>query len=164
MKSYKIILVVALISVCGCMGYKAGTLLPGHVKTVSVPIFKNSSGEPNIEATATNAVINKINIDGTLKVVEEEADSLLTCKIIGFRRRPLRYGSGRPDEYRVIVTAEATFTDLTQNQPFWSQKKITGRTDFLVQGNLPASEREAIPDALDDLARNIVEQVVEGWE
>jgi Lipopolysaccharide-assembly len=163
-KSYKIIFVMALISICGCMGYKAGTLLPGHVKTVSVPIFKNSSGEPNIETTATNAVINKINIDGTLKTVDKEADSLLKCTIIGFKRRPLRYGSGRPDEYRIIVTAEATFTDLTQNRPFWSQKKITGKADFLVQGNLPASEREALPLALEDLARNIVEQVVEGWE
>jgi len=163
-KATKIILSAALIMICGCWGYRAGTLLPEHINTVSVPIFRNSSSEPNIETAATNAVINSINIDGTLKVVQQGADALLECEIVDYKRRPLRYGSGRPDEYRIIITVSATFTDLQQDRPFWSEKRISGQTDFLVRGNLPASEREAIPDALSDLAHDIVEQVVEGWE
>ena len=164
MKTYKLILIAALVLICGCSGYRAGTLLPEHIKTVSVPIFKNSSGEPNIETEATNAVINQINIDGTLKVVETDADALLTCELVDYKRRPLRYGDGRPNEYRIIISVTATLTDLRENKPMWADKRIRGRTDFLVQGNLPAAEREAIPDALTDLAHDIVEQVVEGWE
>ena len=56
----------------------------------------------------------------------------------------------------------ATLTDVKKDKPLWSQKRISGETDFFVRGNLPAAEREAIPNALTDLAHDIVEQVVEG--
>ena len=165
MKPYKLLILLILILICGCWGYRVGTLLPGHIQTVTVPNFKNSSGEPNIETPATNAVIDQINIDGTLKVVDKNADALLEVEIVGYVLRPLRYDAReRAREYRLTISVLATLTDLKEKRPLWTRKRISGNNEFFVRGNLPATEREAIPDALEDLAHDIVEQVVEGWE
>ncbi len=169
MKRFALLTCIAVIaiSMTGCLGYRVGTLLPEEIKTIYVPTFKNATEEPNLEIRATNAVINKLNIDGTLRVVskKEEADSILETTIIRYKRKPVRYTNvSNPSEYRLTITVKATFTDLKKNEPFWKDKVISGEAEFIVRGSLPSSERVALPAAFDDLAHDIVETIVEGWE
>jgi hypothetical protein len=144
-----------------------GTLLPEDIKTIYVPTFKNSTGEPNLEVRATNAVIDKLNIDGTLRVVSnrEDADSILEATIVEYKRKPVRYsGSSDPTEYRLTITVNAGFTNLLAGEAFWKDQLISGEAEFVVRGGLPSSERAALPTAFDDLAHDIVETIVEGWQ
>jgi hypothetical protein len=168
-KQYKLAWFVIFIGicVCGCFGYRVGTLLPKDLKTIYVPAFKNSTNEPNLEIRATNAVVDRLNLDGTLKTSpkKENADTLLEATIIKYDRTPVRFSGGStPSEYRLTITVKASFTNLHTNTPLWSNKIITGKAEFPVRGNLPSSETAALPAAFDDLAHNIVGTVVEGWE
>jgi outer membrane lipopolysaccharide assembly protein LptE/RlpB len=157
-------LIVAATAVGGCGGYRVGALLPEHIKTIAVPVFVNETGEPNLEIPATNAVINQLTTDGTLRVVpEEEADVVLTVRLIRYQRKPIRYtGVTRPTEYRITVTVLATLHDRHQGVDLWKDDRLSGNAEFVVGAGLPASERRARPVALEDLAHDVVEHIVEG--
>ncbi len=159
---------VGILTVClalaGCAGYRVGTLLPERYKTISVPMFKNATNQPNIEPLATNAVIEQLNVDRTLRVVDQDPDLLLECAIAGYTRTAIRYAKGvRPQEYRLTVTVSATLTDVRERKPVWANRPISGNYEFPVGGDLYSSERAALPMVMEDLAHDIVEAVVEGW-
>ena len=160
-----VVLLAAMMVAGGCGGYRVGTLLPEHIKTIAVPVFVNGTDEPNLETRATTAVVNQLNTDGTLRVVaENEADVVLTVRIVNYQRKPIRYtGVTRPDEYRITITVRATLRDTRVAADLWKDVRLSGSTEFVVGAGLPASERRARPEALDDLAHDIVEQIVEGW-
>jgi len=149
----------------GCGGYSVGTLLPEHIKTIAVPVFVNETDEPNLEIQATNAVINGLATDGTLRVVpDDEADVVLTVRIIKYERKAIRYtGATQPAEYRVTVTVLATLHDTREGTDLWTDNRLSGSTEFIVRAGLPASEARARPEALEDLAHDVVEHIVEGW-
>jgi outer membrane lipopolysaccharide assembly protein LptE/RlpB len=153
-------------AVGGCGGYRAGTLLPEHIKTIAVPAFVNKTGEPNLEIGATTAVINQLSIDGTLRVVgeDENPDVVLTAQIIGYQRRAVRFtGATRPAEYRITVTVRATLHDTGEGTDLFVNQRLSGNTDFVVGASLPDSEERARPAAFEDLAHDVVERIVEGW-
>jgi outer membrane lipopolysaccharide assembly protein LptE/RlpB len=149
----------------GCGGYRVGTLLPERIKTIAVGVFVNETTEPNIEVQATNAVINRLAADGTLRVVPEaEADVVLSVRLIKYERKAIRYSSAtQPAEYRITITVLATLHDVHEGTDLWKDVRLSGNTEFNVGAGLPASERRARPQALEDLAHDIVEHIVEGW-
>jgi hypothetical protein len=149
----------------GCAGYRVGTLLPERIKTIAVGVFVNDTDEPNLEVQATNAVINRLVADGTLRVVPEaEADVVLSVRLIKYERKAIRYAhTTQPAEYRITVTVLATLHDVHEGTDLWKDVRLSGDADFTIGGGLPAAERRARPVALGDLAHDIVEHVVEGW-
>ena len=60
-------------------------VLPGGIKTIAIPTFKNAipaaeiyTYRPGLEIDITNAVIKRFNFDGNLKVTaKEKADAIL---------------------------------------------------------------------------------------
>lgn len=169
MKTTKLLMIFVFIcfAISGCFGYRVGTLLPKELKTVHVPVFKNLTNEPNLELRATNAVIERLNRDGTLKTVpdRDKADCIVETTIVKYERKPVRFrGGSDPSEYRVIITVSATFKNLRTGEILWKDKLINGEAEFVVSGSLPSSEAGALPAAFDDLAKYIVEAIVEGWQ
>ncbi len=159
-----VVLLVACTGLIGCAGYHVGTLLPERYRTIRVPMFRNATSQPNIESLATNAVIEKLNVDGTLQVVERDPDLLLECTIVDYVRTAVRYSQRtRPEEYRLTITVSATLKDVREGKDTWSKRPISGETEFQVGADLHSSERAALPMAMEDLAHDIVEAVVEGW-
>jgi len=155
------LLITTVISGCG---YRVGSLLPKDIKTIAVPMFKNNTPEPEIEALITNGVIQEFILDGTLKVVEEDvADTMLIGEIIDYRREPIRYTKDEvTKEYRLVIAAKIRFEDLRRGDSAWENPRVEGYVEFYVGSSLPESERLNLPTAIKDLAHHIVEKVVEG--
>jgi len=69
----------------GCAGYTLGPIPPTYMKgvhRVAVPIFKNDTISPDIEALATTAVIKQIQQDGTYEVTGvDQADAVIVGKL-----------------------------------------------------------------------------------
>lgn len=150
----------------GCVGYKLGSSLPAGLKTIFVPTFANKTKEPLIEVEATNATIAEFQKDGTLRVVgEEEADLVLDCTLDSVTLAPLRYDQSdgsKPTEYR--LTLNATFVlKRTQVREKLGEASVIGEATFFFAGNLASAKRNALPAASEDLAKRIVEKVVEVW-
>ncbi len=160
---------VAAVIVSGCayrLGSIAGEELSG-IRTVYVPVVKNETYEPNISVMVTDAIIQHLHRDGTLRVVREaNADSVLDVKLVEFDRRPQR--SARRDtrvvsEYRVELKGEATFTRRGDAKPILDKDEFTGETEFFIGQDLQEAERQAMGLLADDLARKIVAKITEGW-
>ncbi len=153
-------------AISGC-GYRVGSLLPAHMKTISVPNFINRTLEPAIEIPVTNGVIERFQVDGTLEVVpEEDADTLLIGEIIDYKREGLRLSStdDSTTEFRLTIAVRLTFKDLKTGEVLWVADRVEGEAEFLPGASGPEAERAALPLVIEDLAEDVVSKVVDaGW-
>lgn len=154
----------------GCAGYRVGSIagkdLQG-VTSVFVPTVKNESYEPGLPVVTTNAILRKLDNDGTLKTVQSlQADSQLDVVIKSVERHSLRgnrLDGERTEEYEVKITAQATFFNRKLGKKTLDKVTVSGVTKYFVQADQQEAERQALPTAAEDLAQNIVSLVVEGW-
>ncbi len=158
---------LAILTALSCGPYRLGTTLPGHLRTVYVPTFENETYEPGIEVDLTDSVITQFRRDGNLRPVgEEDADTIITGTITGWRRRVLGYterGETEVEEYRLYVIATVAFRDRSTGEELLAAERIEGYADFFLEGDLASAEAAARPRAFQDLARNIVDAVVAIW-
>lgn len=176
MKNKIFILFLCLFVMAGGCGYSLGNLLPPHIKTVYVEMFKNKTYERNIEVEVVERIKNRYNWDGNLQVVnsKEEADALLRGEIVDYAREAVRYSqadSKTVDEYKLMIKVNLEFIDLADGRLMWSEKNFSGEAYYVVSGVLAStetkiranSETEALNFAAEDLAQNIIDRTIEGW-
>ncbi|NLB56763.1 MAG: LptE family protein [Lentisphaerae bacterium] len=158
---------IMVIVVGGCVGYRLGSSLPRDIKTIYIPTFTNKSGEPLVEMRATSATIAEFQNDGTLKIATADtADVTLEATITRLELEPLSYTKAdkrKPNEYRMTLTASYILTRTGSREVIAQEKGIKGEATFVFAGNLTAAKLSAMPNATEDLAKRIVEAVVEYW-
>lgn len=176
--SVVLILLISAAVFHGC-GYTHETLLPAHVKSVHVARVVNEIDiasevtsesvfkvyRPGLEVELRNALIERFVFDGHLKIRDmEEADAVLQVRLKDFRRDPLRYNDDESvQEFRVTVVAICDFVDLANEKTLWQTSGISGDSSYFLSGPHARSEDEAVGDALEDLARHAVEDILEAW-
>ena len=160
-------LIGMLFLLSGCTGYRLGSMLPADVSTVYIPNFHNETQEPFLISEATRAVILELQRDGSLEIVgPDEADAILTVTLKDYDLRPSNYDRSdrsRPDQYKVVLTAEVVFTHARTGKVLVSKPRVTGDTYFDFAGDLTNTRRQALPEASRDLAHDVVELIVELW-
>ncbi len=172
------IVMVVMAALQGC-GYTHETLLPENVKSVHVSKVANDIDitsevtsesvfrvyRPGLEVELRNALIERFVFDGHLKIRNmEEADAVLRVKLKDFRRDPLRYNDDESvQEFRVTVVASCEFIDVSNEKTLWNNSGMSGNSDYFLSGPHARSEDEAVGEALEDLARHAVEDILEAW-
>lgn len=167
-----------LLVLSGC-GYTTRSMISNEFKTIYITPFTNKIDitqesdverkyklyRPLLETDITKRVNNKYLFDGNLKPAKEEnADLVLKGELIEFRKDPLRYDENDEVlEYRVNLVVNLSMWNKKEDKLLWEEKGFTGLTSYFVSGAQAESEESAINDALDDLARRIVERTVEQW-
>lgn len=149
----------------GC-GYSLRGSLPGHIKTVAVPVFANRTQEPAVENFITRAVIDAFVTNGRLRVVRlEEADSILEGEIVGYRIEALAFDPrANVQEYRLWLTLNLQFRDVRKNVMLWRQEGLQEKADFRVPGQVAQTisrEESALRQAAVDIGRAIVNLAVD---
>lgn len=172
------VLFVTIFLLSGC-GYTTRSLLPPNFKTIYVSSFVNGikiSAEqsnyrmyrgyrPGMETDLTRKVIDDYLFDGNLSIVSEDAaDLILKGELTDFKRDPVRYDSNdNVEEYRIKLIVDLELIDAKNKKTVWKEKSFAGETTYRTGGSLSKSEDAAVNDAIDDLARRIVERTVEAW-
>ena len=154
----------------GCAGYRVGDIsgrdLQG-VRSVYVPVAHNSSLQPDVDMTVTNAIIRRFNNDGTLTVQQNNAaDSELDVTVTNVYQTAVR--SSNSDilvtaEYQLTIQATATYVNRKLGRKIFENTSVTGNTYFFTQADIQEGIRQALPLAAQDLANNTVKLVTEGW-
>jgi hypothetical protein len=149
----------------GC-GYTLMGDLPGHLKTVSVPVFKNRSSEAGAEATITAAVVNAFATNGRLRVVPlDKADSVLEGEITNYSVQSLTYDSKlNLRSYQLTVSMDVRFRDLKTEEVLWQQSGLVERVSFDVAGQVSdtiSREEGAVKQAALEIGRKVVNRVVD---
>jgi hypothetical protein len=154
----------------GCAGYRVGNTsgrdLQG-VRSVYVPVAKNTSLEPDLQMTVTNAVIRRFNSDGTLEVNQNaNADSELDIVITNVKHTPVRSSTSDiliTAQYQLTIEAKATYVNRRLGRKIFENFTVNGSTTFFTQSDIQEGERQALPLAAADLANNTVKLITEGW-
>jgi len=160
----------------GC-GYTTRSLISSKYKNIYVEHFENKIDiaketesirryklyYPLLEQNIWKAVIDRFNLDGNLRVSpKESADLILKCSLLDFRRDALRYeDNDEVEEYRISITVELELKD--KNDKVLKKTNIVGDATYFLTGPHAKAEPLAIEDAIQDVSRRIVEQVVEIW-
>ncbi len=161
----------------GC-GYVTKTILPDGVKTIHVDIFKNNIDitkevsakdkyevyRPNLEVDLRDAIVNRVFLDGNLKIEDKDsADAVLEGQLMQYRKDPLRYQNEVVQEYRISIVCDIKLINQKDSKVLFEEKNITGDTTYFTTGTLQKTETAASSDAMSDLARRIVNRIVENW-
>ncbi|MEO5617461.1 MAG: LptE family protein [Candidatus Eisenbacteria bacterium] len=159
---------VALGVIAGCAYTSGSALLPGHLRSVSIPTFENGTTEYVLEKELTQAVIDKFIADNHLRVVDERsAAAVLRGRIVGYKNAVFGFtGANRAQEYRVTITVDVTFKDLVKNREVWKDPEITKYANYYVQpvpGDSARTELQGRREAIAKIADEILSRTVEGW-
>jgi outer membrane lipopolysaccharide assembly protein LptE/RlpB len=158
--------VLVLAAAVGGCGYSLQGNLPDHLKTVSVPVFKNATTEAGAESTITAAVINAFTSNGRLKVVSlDRADSVLDGEVTGYQVQSLTYDSRlNLRSYRLTVTMNVRFRDLRRTELLWQENGLVENVSFDVAGQVSdtiSREEGAVKQAALEIGRKIVNRAVD---
>jgi outer membrane lipopolysaccharide assembly protein LptE/RlpB len=156
---------VLTVAAGGC-GYTLQGNLPDHLKTVSVPVFKNRTTASGAESTVTAAVINAFTTNGRLKVVSlDQADCILDGELTGYQVQSLTYDSRlNLRSYSLTVTMNVRFRDLRRTELLWQQDSLVESVSFDVAGQVAdtiSREEGAVKQAALEIGRKIVNRAVD---
>jgi hypothetical protein len=156
-------LLAAAVVACG---YSFQGTLPEDIKTVAVPVFKNSTYEPAVESVLTSAVLNAFATSGRLRVAPVgEADSLLEGEVTGYNVQALAFDrNSNVTQYRLLITMNVDFKDLRRGALLWRERGLQERADFQVPGQVVVTlglEDVAVRQAAIVIARRVVSLALE---
>ena len=169
---FRTILVGVLFSfIAGC-GYTQRVVLPYNIRTIAVTTFENKippqdqyTYRQGLEIELTNAIRDRLIFDGNLKVVEEaQADAVLKGAVISYKQEAVRFDDLESvEEYRLFLVVKFELVDQKTGKKLISEPNFSGRTEFFAQRNTPSNRGTSSNDTVQDLARNIVDRIVEEW-
>ena len=151
-----------------CTGYQLGGQKPVHLAAIEsfyVPLAKNHTLFPRIEANLTNEVVSALVNDGTYAVRDsEKADATLKLEVAKINYRQIRSDNEdtlRSDELELQVLI--SWAVQTSTGSILEKGTATGRTRFFVADNLQTARRNAVPDAVEQAATDIVARLADGF-
>lgn len=151
----------------GCAGYRVGSMLPDTIKSVYIPTFINNTTEPLIEIDATQAAIEQFQRDGSLKLADQAtADAELTVVLTSYKLEPVSFRKDirtAAQQYRIFLTAKMEMRTKADGKVIVESPRIVGKYVFDVTGDLSSSKLSANPQVSQDLAKNLIEMLVEYW-
>lgn len=156
----------SLLCLTGC-AYHLGSTQPAAYHTVAVPMFKNRTLKPQLQAQVTNAIIKRLQADGSLRVEwEQDAEVVVTGTITRYGHSVQRYerlDTAKPREYRLELEAVVEAHDRTTGKILLPPTTLTGKADAFIGFDLQSAEQQALPLMAEDLARQVVSLLVERW-
>ena len=170
MKFFRSILYIPVIILffSGCSGYHLsgyGSALPSYIRSISIPVFKNSSSEPSIQRDVTDAVRRAFISDGRLKVADtRKADLLMRGTLTDYQLRAVAFNSeDSAEEYVVRLGIQVEAYDRIKKKIIFNQK-FTTQWDYRSTSSVVDSDsakHTALKEAYADLADRLVSITIE---
>jgi hypothetical protein len=157
-----------LLALAGCGYGFSSSLLPGHIKTVAVPLPENRTDRGDLGPALADSLVEAFLDTSVLKIANETAaDSRVECVILQYERKPYTVDENENVvEYRVDIVVEARFQDARKNKTIWEEARLAqwDTYNFGGAGGRPVETEEiGIGRVLSKLTDDIVNRTVEGW-
>ncbi|MBN1154758.1 LptE family protein [candidate division KSB1 bacterium] len=151
------------LAICGCAYYSfSGSALPAHLKTVSIPVFEDRTAEFGISELITEALINQITKDNTLKISDpRNADSVINGSITTIRDEAGTVNLDKEvQDIKIYITVDVEFVDQTKRNVIW-QDRLTQWGTY--EPDAVDGREKGIQEAVDKLVEDIVNNIIAGW-
>ena len=155
---------MVLAFLAGCAGYNWKPSVPEAMRTVSVPVFVNESGVTGLGSEITRQTLREFEREGTMRIrrtgqsaieVQGVVKSSLS-RIVAYERKT----GSRNREHEFKVVAEVSVIDKRAGTVLIDNRRYTARTAFFGHDDKLTGEREASGRIAEDLARQIVDDVL----
>lgn len=163
-----LLLALAAAMLSGCC-YTLGDARPAMLRgitTLSVPVSKNQTLEPNVEALLADTITKALQTDGTYKIAySDRADAVLNTTLVSAQRMPARSLRGNviaTSEYILRTTVHYDVVEQSTSRSL-SSGDVTGQTSFFVTADLQTDETQAMPLAFSDTANKLASRLSEGF-
>ena len=151
----------------GCGVYSASSgRVDEAIQRVAVEYLENATAEPDLGVEIADLIILALQEDNTLKVVDQEnADSIIDGRVARYQLRQASIsGQQQVDEYQVQIAVELSFRPRGGGEPIFERRRFTGTgTYFLNDPQGASSEQTAKEEAVEEIVRDVLAQVVEDW-
>lgn len=157
---------VLALALAGC-AYKLGPTgqLPAGARSVQVNYFKNDTREPRVIEAVTAALRKRLQQDGTLHLdTHDDGDIVVNGSVVRFERTGVSFSPGdvlTPVDFSITLVARVKAVERATGKVLLD-REVRGRTTFRAGADLPSAERQALPLAAADLARNAATLLVDG--
>ncbi|MDR3111081.1 MAG: LPS assembly lipoprotein LptE [Planctomycetaceae bacterium] len=168
-----LILALILLAAIGCRGYRVGapSLYSQDIETVYVPIFKSDSFRQGIAERLTEAVVKRIEMKTSYKVVSRpNADSTLTGELISENSAVfLSNREGDPREKIYSFAVKIQWVDRRQNKLrefdsiTWNDASAEIGTETVAIPEFGHSQATVEQTAIDRIADRIVGMMEMPW-
>lgn len=167
----KVLLCVACLTLLvlplgGCGVYSATSgRVDESLKKVAVQYLENLTPEPNLGVELSDVIIYALQVDNTLKVVDEaSADSIISGKVVRYSLREVSTTSELTvNEYQVQIAVVLTFTVRATGEKIFDNRRFTGTGNYVLNDPQGTTEESARSEAVEEIVRDILAQVVEDW-
>ncbi len=161
-------ILVFLLTFSGC-GYSLSgsgkSQLPKHIHTLSIPIFVNSSGQPEIHRELTDEIRSAFISDGRIPIVpKDHGDLVLNGTVNHYQLRAVSFdASDLVSEYWVEVGVSIVVDDTVKGKKFLSQR-LKSKWNYRVTDNVVETEqarKDALSLTYDDLSARLVSLLID---
>lgn len=165
---------LAMMALCGCLGYRHGALAHPQLKSVAVVAVDNRTDQPRSATWLRHHLGEQFHLDGALRVVgEEEADSVLRAAVIGYDvasmaevravSRDEEQRLYRPTSYRITVDVEFELLRGDGKGAILTRRAVQGSSEFTELTDLDVVRKDGLRQALRDAAAKVVAGITEAW-
>ncbi|HTS18365.1 MAG TPA: LptE family protein [Verrucomicrobiae bacterium] len=162
-----VLLLMLPLLLAGCAGYHIGPVTKTSFHSIAVPMFTNETLRPQLEAQISNAVIRRIQQDGSVQIQpQSRADVVLTGTVFRYQRIPLRSletDTGIPREFRVAIAVRVEAVDRRTGETVLKSTEVEGTSDVFIGEDQQTAEMQALPLVADDIARRVAGLLLESW-
>jgi hypothetical protein len=164
------LMVLLSVILSSCAGYQLGGSKPpslAAVNRISVSMLENGTLHPRAEAIATSAVTEALVQNGTYRLSElDRADAILEGEVTSIVYSPLR-GSRRDaltsEELTNTVRINWRLKDARDPTRLLASGSSMGQSSFFADSNLQTARQNALPDAFDRAAQNLILRLASGY-
>jgi len=163
-----VVFTVTVIGIGGCGYHIAGMggEFPGGVTSLSIPVFSNNTGKPDIEFTISSAFVTEFV--NTIKIIDNDPQAVMQGSIKSYTLTPISFAKNDiTQEYRLTVTLVVKIVLRETGEVVWEDDNIVDYEDFSVNvGDVAATrdrELAAFKKLSKDTARLVKERMLEGF-
>jgi hypothetical protein len=157
------------LDVCGYKPAGKGKRLPANLKTLAVPIFKNTGLKFRVEQRFTTAVIEEIlkRARGINVVTTSEgADAVFEADLRSMRTQGIILdNAGRTRVWNIRIIVSVTVRDLRSNRILFNNQRMSFEGEYELSED-PRSffneENPAVERIARDFAQSIISTIMEG--
>ena len=162
-----LLIAALLLPAAGCAGYRLGSAsgLAADAQSIEIIPFPNQTEEPRLSPALASALRRQIQNNGTFKLeTRGKGDLQITGNIVQYLRVGVTFQPGdviTPRDFELRMTAQVKVHNRRAGKTLL-QRPVTGRTLIRAFSDLAGAERRALPLLADDLARKIIDLLVDG--
>ena len=154
----------ALALFAGCSSYTWTSPVPKDMRTVSVPTFRNETDVVELGAIAARQTLREFQREGTFRIASADDAAIEVQAVLKTANaRMLNYKRGqsmRAYEFRYSLVADVSLVDRRNGKVLVDNRQYRAETTFFSDTDIVTTRRDAAGRLAEDLARQIVDDVV----